>query len=45
MIDLQLLIMFYKSELKREPNSLANKFLLANSRDKLKREKDLMRKN
>ena len=37
-LDLQLLIMFYKSELKREP-SLANVALLNRSRDKLKDKK------
>lgn len=35
-IDLQLLIMFYKAELKREPDNLANQALLARSRNKLK---------
>ena len=37
-IDLQLLIMFYKAEVKRDP-SLANVALLNRSRDKLKDKK------
>lgn len=36
-VDLQLLIMFYKAEVKREPNNIANHALLARSRNKLKR--------
>ncbi len=35
-IDLQLLIVFYKAEVKREPDNLANQALLARSRNKLK---------
>ena len=35
-LDLQLLIMFYKAEIKRDPNSIANHALLARSRNKLK---------
>jgi hypothetical protein len=35
-LDLQLLIMFYKAEVKREPDNLANQALLARSRNKLK---------
>ena len=38
-IDTQLLIIFYKAELKREPNNIANKVLLARSRAKLKAKK------
>jgi hypothetical protein len=35
-IDLQLLIMFYKSEVKRDQNNIANHALLTRSRNKLK---------
>lgn len=37
-LDIQLLIIFYKAELKREPDNIANKALLARARDKLKEE-------
>jgi len=36
LIYLQLLIMFYKEEVKREPNNVANRALLARSRQKLR---------
>lgn len=35
MIEVQQLIRFYKNELKKNPNCLASKVLLARNRDKL----------
>jgi len=35
-LDIQLLIMFYKDEVKKNPDCIANKALLARSRKKLK---------
>lgn len=36
-LDIQLLIIFYKAELKKEPDNIANKALLARARNKLKK--------
>jgi len=36
MIEIQLLIMFYKNELKQDPGCLANKVMLDRNRAKLK---------
>ncbi len=40
LIDLQLRIIFYKAELKREPNNIANRELLKRSRRKLREVRD-----
>lgn len=40
MLEIQLLIMFYKSELRKSPECLATKALLARNREKLKEMKD-----
>ena len=40
-VDIQLLIMFYKDELRKNPNDEASKFLLAHNRAKLKEMKDV----